>query len=758
MSKTPAPFQFSNFTAAKEVLTKSWRLDATGKPIKIGAGEMTRGSVRHVTGSRPSDLRNAILSLKKNQALCWGVPPGEEHNVVTKEALPKAPAGTIARTAETMSWPAGPGVLMLDYDPRPGAPALTLEQLHETLIGVCPALEDAPTLWAASASSEIYNTTTGEQVAGIRGQRIYFIVEDASDIPRAGKVLFDLLILAGHGYCDVSRSGRLLLKTVIDKMVWQTNRLDFMATAVCEPPLECRRPDPKVLNNDKPPIDTRVALPDLTPEETKRLAEIRTKLRRDPTLLAEQAAAIAKWSEERRVDLLAKGIDPEKVERILRAAVEHCQLAHDFELTHSSGEVVTVGELLADRDKWHKKEFHDPLEPEYGNNDKRIAVALLDGQRPIIYSHAHGGINYELLVDPEVVLAGFEPVEAEPAKPIGGPYDFATSTAALRELDIKIEYLVDPVIPKGFITLIFAPGGLGKSTLAHQLCQSVQDGTPFFGLPTAQADVFYLDYENPLPTIAERVKKIGGNAPFPLWHSAGETPPPQIDDIKGREILFGIRPGSLLVIDTLKASNNADENSSKEMKPLMDFIKELRRYELTIVILHHTPKTADGTPRGSSVITDQVDHCVCLSKVKAAGSDQEIDDDAEGVIYRLGTKGKTRAKPFKMFLTFDPATELFTPAVDPKAEQEREHVAVIANTIRRVTEGGDTANQSRIIREINGDPKVEEFRGAIIPTKRIIELLRKGEGVLWETTTGEKNAKVYQLAFSPAVVSVPIPI
>ena len=54
-----------------------------------------------------------------------------------------------------------------------------------------------------------------------------------------------------------------------------------------------------------------------------------------------------------------------------RAAEQHV-LSSDFVLYRPDGTSITVGEVLADPEKWHQARFADPLEPEY-RDDKRIA-------------------------------------------------------------------------------------------------------------------------------------------------------------------------------------------------------------------------------------------------------------------------------------------------------------------------------------------------------------------------------------------------
>jgi len=379
-------------------LTKLWHL-VDGQPVKQHAGEMLEGNATRVDLNLPQDLAAALEQLESNQALIFGLPLAVSAPVVTQKRLPSAPPGTIARTQDAFHWNAGPGWWLLDGDPLPGSEALTRDQWLAMLYEVAPALADAPAVWGVSSSSCIYNSDTDEQVTGIRGQRLYVLVADARDIPRAGKALFERLWLAGHGRYIVSKSGQTLSRSPIDASVWQTNRLDFAAPPVCVAPLEARRPAPMALNNDAAPLVTAQAVPDLTEAERQQLADIQAQSRGCDDLLAEIHLAREEWIDERLAALgeLPEAEQAEARER-LRDAVENGRLFGDFELIHSSGRRVTVGDLLDNPDQWHGERFHDPLEPDYSNSDRRIAWAnLKSGGTPYIFSHAHGGTRYRLL-------------------------------------------------------------------------------------------------------------------------------------------------------------------------------------------------------------------------------------------------------------------------------------------------------------------------------------------------------------------------
>ena len=380
-------------------LTKRWRM-VDGMPRKEGAGMMTEGSVARASAGTPEDLVALLLGLQSNQALIFGLPPGDRHAVTTTAKLPDAEPGTISRTAETFQWNAGPGWLLLDYDPNPATGSLSREEWLARLFAVAPELANAPRVWSVSSSSEIWNVETEEPVTRIRGQRLYVLSADARDIPRAGAVLANRLWLAGFGYYAVSSSGALLPRSDVDAGVWQANRLDFAAPPVCEHPLVCRRPIPVLWCNESAPVDLQSALPDLTREEQARLEALRSQAKSAPDLQTKQDAAREIWIEARVASMAASGSenDQKQTRQNLREAIEHHRLFGDFELIHSSGERVKVGQLLDNPDRWHNERFHDPLEPEYSNRDRRIAWAnLRSGSGPYVWSHAHGGIRYHLM-------------------------------------------------------------------------------------------------------------------------------------------------------------------------------------------------------------------------------------------------------------------------------------------------------------------------------------------------------------------------
>lgn len=382
-------------------LSKAFSLDATGNLARQSGGQLVDGSleVRAIAGL--DDLASVLRSLSPAQALIYGTPATQASRVMSRKAYAAAggPANATTRTKETFVWPAGAGVLMLDYDPPPFGEAMDQKALVAAIRSAASGLEDVAMLWWPSASSCIYHRDM--KLRGVCGQRLYLLVRDAADIPRAGRVLVDRLWLAGHGHIETSKAGSLLERTLVDGSVWQPSRLDFAGGAACSGGLEQRRGDPVRVDGSVEFVDTRAALPDLTPQERKELAAIKAEARD----AAEPEAQIVReeWIAARVAEMVASEDqrDPEEMqaaEAIARRALEGGILAGDFLVyveVNGKIETLPVGTLLDNRATYHNCQTRDPLEPDY-DGSRLVGRLYLMQARPKLHSQAHGGRTYKL--------------------------------------------------------------------------------------------------------------------------------------------------------------------------------------------------------------------------------------------------------------------------------------------------------------------------------------------------------------------------
>lgn len=374
-------------------LVKSYSL-AGDDLTKTSAGQLIRGEYQVLKIYNVQVLAEILVSLAPNKALTYGVPRRQETRG-TIASRKVAALGELTRTRNDFGWLTSPSIMFLDFDPQKGAEPLTAEELWKMLVVAVPELASAPAVIVASASSYIFNVETGEELKGAGGWHVYLLVADGQDIPRAGKAIYDRAWLSGHGRYDISSAGTLLERSLVDAAVWQPERFDFAAGAVCDPPLEQRRPAPLVINPNNAPFDTR-QLP--TVQAVDELDKLKAEAR---AAVVDEAMKIREaWIESRVAEELAaeKINDPEKrkekaevLRRTYRRGAEEMILQGDFVLLPEDGPCVPVDELLDDPEKWHMKRFADPLEPGY-RNDNRIATAYLSpGEIPIIRSFAHGG-------------------------------------------------------------------------------------------------------------------------------------------------------------------------------------------------------------------------------------------------------------------------------------------------------------------------------------------------------------------------------
>lgn len=390
LSKT---IQLTKWTAPTPI-TKQLALAPDGTITKLStANQLYEGTIERLECT-PAEFARLLARLGAHDCLSYGVPIQQEAiTVMTKKNfdLSGHPADAMPRTADKMVWTSGPAILMGDYDPDPGS-CLTPDQLRSALYSICPAFQHAAHIWTPSTSSCLFKGRT--QVRGIEGQRLYFVVADGTDIPRAAKVLEKRAWLAGHGYVKISKAGSLLARWILDGAVFQTNRIDYCAPAVCVSPLRQRKPAPVLHGSINLALDTRVALPDLTAMEEAKYRDMVSKAK--AAKQAEAAVVRTAYKALRVKELVDQGVAQAEADSTVSQALENQVLLADFRLVAEDGRTVTVAELLADKNRWHGKQFADPVEPDY-HGDRRIARAFLIGcRRPFIKSFAHGGCLYYL--------------------------------------------------------------------------------------------------------------------------------------------------------------------------------------------------------------------------------------------------------------------------------------------------------------------------------------------------------------------------
>jgi hypothetical protein len=170
-------------------------------------------------------------------------------------------------------------------------------------------------------------------------------------------------------------------------------------------------------------------------------------------------------------------------------------------------------------------------------------------------------------------------------------------------------YLVEDLIADGAVTMWTGESGDGKSTLAQALAAAVAQGYPFLGRAVIQRPVLYMDRENPIATVKDRLSRLG--IPeihdklkiWGMWWKDHYPPGPGMAPI----VAYARRRKPLIIWDSLVAFAGCEENSATDMRAHMSLYRALAALGATILIIHHRSEKGEADYRGSSDIRAVID-------------------------------------------------------------------------------------------------------------------------------------------------------
>ena len=391
-------------------MTKTYGVGEAGKPVATKQASISPGVAARVelTGT-PNEMAEAFVSrlesLTPQQALVLAPPPGGQSawQVVAADDVGDR-TDVIAKTDAYFKAPAGPTIVGLDFDVRDWPRELQERvqaadsRLSGVLASVFPALADAIFVMRASVSSGIENSETGPQLGERFGQHRYFFAAAGADVVRQDSLfadrLHERLVLEGWGYGLVTKSGAVLVRSLIDRGATQSlSRIWYEADAVLGDPRLRRKPGARTPSIKKPDgglLDTSLLAPLSEAEKTK-LAGIEAAIRKAKE--PEAAPVREAWRASRVQALIARGVPADRAIKVVHATIERHELTDDCEISLDDGRTITCRDILDDPIKFHELTCADPFEPEYGRG-RNLAIIYSDAKPIRIYSHAHGGIQY----------------------------------------------------------------------------------------------------------------------------------------------------------------------------------------------------------------------------------------------------------------------------------------------------------------------------------------------------------------------------
>jgi hypothetical protein len=461
------------FTKKNGPLTKRISLTADGSVFRDGSAcIMSRGTARRVQINNVVHLATQISSLNSKQAIALGTLPDnlpDEVEITTKAKLNGvARPNVIARTADAIIYRKGkPAFALIDTDTK-GMPTAIKAKINElggywpALLSVLPELRNVARVTRGSTSSGLSRSDTGKPLRGSDNLHIYIAVEDGTDIPRFLRAFHVRCWLAGFGWMMVSKSGALLERSLVDRLVGGAERLVFEGPPILVKPIQQDQDRRRSVAIEGGVLDTVMACPPLTIREKTKLDDLKAK---DAQRLEPQVAKVrAAYVEDKARELVARKPDMTMpaARRVIERQCDDGVLLPDLALAFDEKEFAgcTVGDVLADPDRFVGATLADPNEGiEYGRGKAKI-LRRPDGTL-VIRSFAHGGTDYHLKLDAAAVRASIEQADKGAAAKI-----FAESVVTAVLDARELEELRD---------LASKRSGAGKRTIDKMLKEAKQE-------------------------------------------------------------------------------------------------------------------------------------------------------------------------------------------------------------------------------------------------------------------------------------------
>lgn len=237
------------------------------------------------------------------------------------------------------------------------------------------------------------------------------------------------------------------------------------------------------------------------------------------------------------------------------------------------------------------------------------------------------------------------------------------------EKDLSTPYLIDPILPRGGIGLVYGKGGHGKTQLVLSIIKSMAEGSLLFGLwPVQKGRILFIQGDMPQSLFQERLARaepaFDNTADIKISH----TDPMDITDTGWQralsEAVEDVEP-DLVIYDTLHKLHYLDEIDSVSSRKVYGSWKRAVGEDITTIFLHHSRKDMFNPKagkyvgssedfRGHTSWRDDSDLAMRVRKDKDSAKETQLDF----------TRLRCDKQP-SLTLRFDPETLLLEP--DPSS-------------------------------------------------------------------------------------------
>jgi hypothetical protein len=215
------------------------------------------------------------------------------------------------------------------------------------------------------------------------------------------------------------------------------------------------------------------------------------------------------------------------------------------------------------------------------------------------------------------------------------------------------DWLIEPIIPRNQLVVIFAPGGTGKSLLALYIAAALATGKEIFTEPQPPTSVLYMDYEMSQAVLYERLTAMGYNKDTDLTklHYASLPPIGSLDKPEGAKQICDLArqcQAELVIIDTFARAVEGAENDADTVRNFYRWTAmNLKQEGRSLMRIDHAGKDLKKGARGTSAKNDDVDLVWQMTKV-------------EGQLVLLRQKHRHTWIPERINLTIHDQHRMFT--------------------------------------------------------------------------------------------------
>jgi hypothetical protein len=184
------------------------------------------------------------------------------------------------------------------------------------------------------------------------------------------------------------------------------------------------------------------------------------------------------------------------------------------------------------------------------------------------------------------------------------------------------ENILDPILPRAGLAMMYAKRGIGKTYVALGIAYAVAAGGAFlhFNAPKARR-VLYIDGEMSAPDMQKRLREIqdGSNDRLPgpdylrfITPDFQDAGIPDLATDEGQDAIEEWLEGvEFVIVDNLSTLCRwGKENEAESWLPIQDWALQLRRRGITVLFIHHAGK--GGQQRGTSRREDVLDTVIAL--------------------------------------------------------------------------------------------------------------------------------------------------